>query len=143
MNACAPTRIALFALVLPLLAACPGSTPPTDTADMAKPPATADLAGLIDMADLATPSDLAEPPADLAQPPRDLAFPPDLTFHCNVAADCRLYSSYCQTHACQCLALPAKDPDPICNDGMVTCFMDPCAGKKAACDVVTGRCVVQ
>lgn len=138
MSTHARTRIALvFAL---LLTACPGSTPPTPTADMAKPPATTDLAAA---SDLATPSDLAAPPADQAQSPRDLASPPDLTFRCNGAADCRLYSSYCQTHACQCLALPAKDPDPICNDGMVTCFMDPCAGKRAACDLITGRCVVQ
>lgn len=138
MNTDAWTRIALvFAL---LLTACPGSTPPAPTADMAKPSATTDLAAA---SDLATPSDLAAPPADLAQPPRDLASPPDLAFRCNGAADCRLYSSYCKTQACLCLALPAKDPDPICTDGMVTCFMDPCAGKRAACDPVTGRCLVQ
>ena len=99
------------------------------------------------------PAFLADPLADVlaelhddalhASPPRDLAAAPDLTFRCKSAADCRLYSSYCKSRPCMCLALPAREPDPICTDGMVTCFMDPCANKQAGCNALSGACEIQ
>jgi hypothetical protein len=62
------------------------------------------------------------------------------TATCQTRADCRLYSSYCVTAACQCLALGRNDADPPCSGGTQSCLVDPCSGKSADC--VGGRCVV-
>lgn len=139
MNRIASTPLAAVVVLAFALAGCPGGTTPAP-ADMARTPAPADMITPPPPADLAmTPADLAmTPPADLAMAP-----PADLAFRCASPADCRLFSSYCNSQACMCLPLPAKAPDPVCNDGMVTCLMDPCAGKQARCNAVTGVCEVQ
>jgi hypothetical protein len=59
---------------------------------------------------------------------------------CQTRADCRLYSSYCVTAACQCLALGRNDADPPCSGGTQSCLVDPCSGKSADC--VGGRCTI-
>jgi hypothetical protein len=60
---------------------------------------------------------------------------------CQTAADCRLYSSYCSTDPCVCLALGRRDVDPPCLSGNQSCVIDPCSNKRAAC--VDGACAVQ
>jgi|KBSMisStaDraftv2_1062788.scaffolds.fasta_scaffold457838_2 hypothetical protein len=59
---------------------------------------------------------------------------------CQTAADCRLYSSYCVTAACQCIPLGRQEVDPPCPQGTQSCFVDPCDGKRAAC--TAGLCAV-
>ncbi len=60
---------------------------------------------------------------------------------CRQDSDCHLFSSYCATAPCQCIALGPGERDPRCNGGMVTCFVPPCRNRTAAC--VGGSCVVQ
>lgn len=59
---------------------------------------------------------------------------------CTTRTDCRLYSSYCTSAPCQCLALRRDAVDPPCVVGMQTCIVDPCLNKAADC--VSGMCVV-
>ena len=59
---------------------------------------------------------------------------------CSTRTDCRLYSSYCTSAPCQCLALRRDAVDPPCVVGMQTCIVDPCLNKSADC--VGGMCVV-
>ena len=59
-------------------------------------------------------------------------------------AGCKLFSYECsggQFPACTCLALPGDQPDPTCDAGTVSCFVDPCQGKTAACNA--GQCHVK
>lgn len=59
-------------------------------------------------------------------------------------AGCKTFSSYCSSKTlkpCTCYALAANQPDPKCNGTVVTCFVDPCIGKKAVC--ADGGCAVQ
>lgn len=67
----------------------------------------------------------------------DLALAPA---SCQTVADCRLYSSYCSTAPCQCLALGRNDPDPPCTGTQMTCIVDPCANARLACG--GGRCIL-
>lgn len=60
---------------------------------------------------------------------------------CRSPADCRLYSSYCSTNPCVCVALGAREVDPPCPSGQQSCVVDPCAGKRVDC--VGGGCVVK
>ena len=53
---------------------------------------------------------------------------------CSGASDCKLYSSYCSTAACQCIPLGKNEPNPTCGGGTVTCLVDPCLGKTAVCN---------
>jgi hypothetical protein len=62
------------------------------------------------------------------------------TAQCSVAADCRLFASYCPTAPCQCLPLGAHQVDPPCLMQPVICTLDPCLNKKADC--VSGSCTV-
>lgn len=59
---------------------------------------------------------------------------------CGAANDCRLYSSYCNSAPCQCLALARGAVDPPCVVGMQSCLVDPCLNKRADCS--NGMCVV-
>jgi hypothetical protein len=59
---------------------------------------------------------------------------------CATANDCRLYSSYCKSAPCQCLALARSAVDPPCVVGMQSCLVDPCLDKRADCS--NGACVV-
>ena len=43
---------------------------------------------------------------------------------CIVDSDCRLFNSFCD--GCDCLALPANAPDPICEGSPVICLVAPC-----------------
>jgi len=58
---------------------------------------------------------------------------------CASPGDCRLYSDDCG--GCTCVPLHAGAPDPACNGTKVSCFVDPCEGKSAAC--VSGACAAQ
>ena len=60
---------------------------------------------------------------------------------CQTAADCRLYSSYCSTNPCVCLAIGRNEVDPPCPAGPQSCVVDPCTNKRADC--VGGACVVK
>ena len=60
---------------------------------------------------------------------------------CSAASDCRLFSSYCSTAACQCLPLKKSAPDPVCGGGTVTCLVNPCGAKTAVCSDA-GTCAV-
>lgn len=55
---------------------------------------------------------------------------------CRSAPDCRLHSDYCG--GCSCLALASDAPEPECQRP-VQCLIDPCQGRRAACE--SGRCV--
>jgi hypothetical protein len=72
--------------------------------------------------------------------PQDASASMDLATRCQTRLDCRLYSSYCVTAPCQCLALGQRDVDPPCTGGQMACIIDPCNGKSADC--VSGSCVV-
>ena len=67
----------------------------------------------------------------------DLALAPA---SCQTVGDCRLYSSYCSTAPCQCLALGRNDPDPPCTGTQMTCIVDPCTNARLACG--GGRCIL-
>lgn len=58
------------------------------------------------------------------------------TGDCASDADCRLSSRYCG--GCECLALPAAEPDPPCLGPSTRCFADPCRDQRAVC--AAGRC---
>jgi hypothetical protein len=58
---------------------------------------------------------------------------------CQIAADCRLMSDYCD--GCTCRPLAKTDKDPPCAGRQVQCFVDPCSGKTVACE--SGACVVK
>ena len=57
---------------------------------------------------------------------------------CEEAADCRIFSDYCD--GCACLALPVDAPDPVCAGNLVSCLVDPCLGAAAVCGP-TGSCI--
>ena len=54
---------------------------------------------------------------------------------------CRLFSVYCSLAPCTCVSLPSTEPDPACDAGTVSCVVDPCGGKTAAC--TASGCAVQ
>jgi len=56
---------------------------------------------------------------------------------CETDADCRAVPNYCET--CACLALSAKDEEPVCKRPPVRCFADPCLRRQAYCDQGTCR----
>jgi hypothetical protein len=55
---------------------------------------------------------------------------------CRRDADCRAFSDYCT--GCDCRALAASEPDPVCPGPGVQCFVDPCFNQRASC--VDGQC---
>lgn len=55
---------------------------------------------------------------------------------CVTSEDCRTFSSYCGSCACQ--ALGVRDPEPVCRRRLVNCLADPCQGHEAIC--VRGQC---
>jgi hypothetical protein len=56
---------------------------------------------------------------------------------CSAPSDCRLYSSYCASRPCVCLALARKEVDPPCLTGQTSCVVDPCLNKTAGCSAGT------
>lgn len=50
---------------------------------------------------------------------------------CQTDADCRLVSVYCD--GCECHAVGAAEPDPVCRGQETQCLVDPCAKRKALC----------
>jgi hypothetical protein len=64
----------------------------------------------------------------------DMASTSNPSAKCSTASDCRLYSSYCSSRPCVCLALERGAVDPPCLSGNQTCLVDPCLNKKPACD---------
>lgn len=59
------------------------------------------------------------------------------TPQCATDTDCRTFSSYCQESPCACQPLGKADRDPKCA-ATVSCFVNPCARKSAACQ--NGKC---
>ncbi len=57
---------------------------------------------------------------------------------CEEAADCRIFSDFCD--GCACLALPVDAPDPVCAGDLVSCLVDPCLGAAAVC-APDGSCI--
>ena len=57
---------------------------------------------------------------------------------CKFDNDCRTYSNYCGS--CACDAMSAEAPEPKCADKPVSCVVDPCHNKVAVC--LDGVCVV-
>jgi hypothetical protein len=57
---------------------------------------------------------------------------------CEEAADCRIFSDFCD--GCACLALPVDAPDPVCAGDLVSCGVDPCLGAAAVC-AAGGNCI--
>jgi len=68
---------------------------------------------------------------------------PDAPAHgpssCTSDADCRTFSDYCTS--CACDALSVNDKDPTCSGPGVRCLVDPCASYTAVC--VNGSCSLQ
>jgi hypothetical protein len=58
---------------------------------------------------------------------------------CKTDSNCRLFDDSCT--GCDCRALDMNQADPICSSPGLSCLMEPCAGKSAAC--VGGQCVAQ
>lgn len=58
---------------------------------------------------------------------------------CQLDQDCRLFDDMCT--GCDCRALAQGDPNPTCPTQGVQCLVQPCAGKRAACEA--GQCVVR
>lgn len=83
--------------------------------------------------------DSQAPPQDLGGAPADAAGAPS----CRVDADCRLFASFCSTAPCRCIPLRATDRDPVCTAMPVSCLVDPCDRKTAACDPVLRVCAVR
>ena len=152
-------RAYLLASVMAVVVAGCGDMTTESPGDLAAPDAAVAPVDQSVVIDHAAPPDQTLPPPDFATPqdippppPQDSAGPPDLVAQpdlpkqpstCKLDVDCRLFSSYCSTAPCMCLAIPAKDPDPPCNGNMVNCFADPCANKKAGCDAILGTCIVR
>ena len=101
--------------------------------------------------DATTPDAAADAPAEAAasdasvDAPADAAPVDSSTLDASSCdAGCKLFSYECsggQFPACTCLALAGDQPDPTCDAGTVSCFVDPCQGKTAACNA--GQCHVK
>lgn len=72
--------------------------------------------------------------------PPDAGSSGDAGAACRIAADCRLFESFCDSAPCACIALGSAEPDPRCDGRAVTCFVPPCRGQSVDC--VSGRCVL-
>jgi len=61
---------------------------------------------------------------------------------CQSDDDCQTWSSYCTEAPCVCRVYAKDEPEPRCRSraGNVSCFVDPCMKKAAACQ--EGRCVL-
>ena len=60
---------------------------------------------------------------------------------CKADDECRTWSSYCREAPCVCRVYAKGEAEPHCSGaGNVTCFVDPCMKKAAACQ--DGRCVL-
>jgi hypothetical protein len=60
---------------------------------------------------------------------------------CASDEDCRTWSSYCAEAPCVCRVFTKTEPQLACaSANTVTCFVDPCMKKAAACQ--GGRCVL-
>ena len=60
---------------------------------------------------------------------------------CNADEDCQTWSSYCQEAPCVCRVYAKGEAEPRCSSAAnVSCFVDPCMRKTAACQ--DGRCVL-
>jgi hypothetical protein len=127
--------------LLSLLVGCASETTSADDASMDA--ASSDVASM----DRSAPMDAAGEAAmeagmmDAGMEAAALDGGSDASIQCSTAGDCRLFSSYCSTAPCMCFALKKGDPDPMCMGSMVTCFIDPCMKKTAACSDA-GMCVV-
>ena len=58
---------------------------------------------------------------------------------CGADRGCVVYSDYCE--GCNCLAVPAGKSPAHCTGNIVSCFVDPCLDRTAAC--VDDRCVLK
>ena len=151
--------VASVLLLVSLLAACSsaGSDPGTTTADTGHAVDTGSAADTTvdgDKADTTaaeTPVDTGAPdattsdtaPTDTGLVTKDTGVVKDggTPGSCTTDADCRAYSSYCAgKDPCACLALRAGEKDPVCPGPSVSCFVEPCAGKKAICS--GGTCAI-
>jgi len=130
-----------LAFALFALAACGSSDPaPSSAADAAtdaahdapsSTEASTDAAADTSPADSGDPT---HPDGGALPPPFDAAAAP-----CNAPSDCRLFEDTCGS--CKCLALPVGAPDPTCSDPPVSCLVNPCQGKAAAC--TNNTCTLQ
>jgi hypothetical protein len=58
---------------------------------------------------------------------------------CTTDGDCRTWSSYCAEAPCVCRAVAKSEGEPHCaSPTPVSCFVDPCMKRAAACQ--GGRC---
>lgn len=59
---------------------------------------------------------------------------------CASDGDCTTHSSYCADTPCACQVLAKGEAAPKCSGTPVSCFVDPCMRKAAACQ--NGACVL-
>ena len=96
-------------------------------------------------------SNPANPAKDAQREPADGAASAPLTASSSVPAnapagctrddECRTWSSYCGDAPCVCRVYAKSEAEPRCSGAnTVTCFVDPCMKKTAACQ--GGRCVL-
>jgi len=133
-----------LAFALFALAACGSSDPaPSSDADAAtdaahdapsSTEASTDAAADTSPPDGGDGGDPTHPDGGALPPPFDAAAAP-----CNAPSDCRLFEDTCGS--CKCLALPVGAPDPTCSDPPVSCLVNPCQGKAAAC--TNNTCTLQ
>jgi hypothetical protein len=81
-------------------------------------------------------ADASAPVASSSAPPTTAATPGA----CTTDADCRTWSTYCKESPCGCRVLSKSESNPQCTSGPVTCVVDPCMRKKAACQ--EGHCAL-
>lgn len=60
------------------------------------------------------------------------------TASCSKDSDCQAVSNYCG--GCNCDPLLQGASLPVCTQGQVVCFADPCMNRSAYCESGTGRC---
>ena len=121
----APLNIFFFATFTFVLAACSKSSPSNPAKDAAQREAVVD-AGVGAAAD-AGPSNTPTGTTSSAS--------------CTADEDCQTWSSYCQEAPCVCRVYAKGEAEPRCSSaGNVSCFVDPCMRKTAACQ--DSRCVL-
>ena len=116
-------RVAVFLLVA--AAGCTKSSPTNPAKDAQREP-----------------EDVGAPSASAIRPPASASSAATgAPSGCTSDDDCRTWSSYCREAPCVCRVFAKSEAEPRCSSaGNVTCFVDPCMKKAAACQ--GGRCVL-
>ena len=94
-----------------------------------------------------TKSSPSHPAKDATQEPADAGAPSPAadasasSVACASDDECTTWSSYCREAPCVCRGYAKTEGEPRCSSaGNVSCFVDPCMKKTAACQ--GGRCVL-